>query len=79
MKIGMTLGGAIANFGLAFIGYQAGMTVDGAFQNKFMFLLAILPAILVLIGAVIMQAGYKITDEDAARYAAANAAKYAQK
>ena len=44
MKIGMALGGAIATYGLAFIGYHAGMTIDGAFQTKFMFLLSIIPA-----------------------------------
>ena len=79
MKIGMALGGAIATFGLTFIGYEAGMTVDAVFQNQFMILLAVVPAALVLIGAIIMQVGYKITDEDAARYAAENAAKYAPK
>lgn len=79
MKIGMALGGAIGNFGLAFIGYQAGMAVDAAFTTKFMLLLAIIPAVLIFIGALIMQFGYKITDEDAARYAAENAAKYAPK
>ncbi len=78
MKIGMALGGAIATYGLAFIGYHAGMTIDGAFQTKFMFLLSIIPAILVLIGALIMLIGYKITDEDAARYAAENAARAAE-
>ena len=79
MKIGMALGGAIATFGLTFIGYEAGMTVDAVFQNQFMILLAVVPAALVLIGAIIMQVGYKITDEDAARCAAENAAKYAPK
>lgn len=78
MKIGMALGGAIANYGLAFIGYEFGMTIDAAFTNNFMLLLAIVPAVLVLIGAVIMQVGYKITDEDAVRYAAENAARYSQ-
>ena len=78
MKIGMALGGAIATYGLAFIGYHAGMTIDGAFQTKFMFLLSIIPAVLVLIGALIMLIGYKITDEDAARYAAENAARAAE-
>lgn len=79
MKIGMALGGAVATYGLTIIGYEAGMTVDAVFQNHFMLLLAIVPAILVLLGAVIMQVGYKITDEDAVRYAAENAAKYAPK
>lgn len=77
MKIGMMLGGAVATYGLAAIGYRAGITVDTAFQNHFLILLAIIPAVLVLIGALIMQFGYKITDTDAARYAEENAKKAA--
>lgn len=72
MKIGMMLGGAVATYGLAMIGYHAGIKVTPGFQTKFMILLSVIPAILVFIGGVIMQAGYKITDEDAARYAAEN-------
>ena len=73
MKIGMMLGGAVATYGLAMIGYHAGITVTPEFQTDFMILLAVIPAVLVLIGALIMQFGYKITDEDAAMYAAENA------
>ena len=76
-KIGMMLGGAVATYGLAAIGYKAGITVDAVFQSHFLILLAIIPAILVLIGALIMQFGYKITDADAAKYAAENAKKAA--
>lgn len=72
MKIGMMLGGAVATYGLAMIGYYAGINVTPEFQTKFMILLSVIPAILVFIGALIMQSGYKITDEDAARYAAEN-------
>ena len=79
MKIGMALGGAIGNFGMAIIGYQAGMAIDQIFTTKFMLLLTLIPAVLIFVGALIMQFGYKITDEDAARYAAENAAKYAPK
>lgn len=79
MKIGMALGGAIGNFGMAIIGYQAGMAIDQIFTTKFMLLLTLIPAALIFVGALIMQFGYKITDEDAARYAAENAAKYAPK
>ena len=73
MKIGMMLGGAVATYGLAAIGYYAGIAVDPIFQRNFMLLLAIIPAALVLVGALIMQVGYKITDADAAKYAAENA------
>lgn len=77
MKIGMALGGAIATYGLTFIGYKAHMTVDSIFSNKFLILLAFVPAALVFLGAFIMGIGYKITDEDAQRYAEENAKKAA--
>ena len=55
------------------------MAIDQIFTTKFMLLLTLIPAALIFVGALIMQFGYKITDEDAARYAAENAAKYAPK
>ncbi|WP_230397713.1 MFS transporter [Novisyntrophococcus fermenticellae] len=79
MKIGMALGGAIATYGLTFIGYQAHMHVDSVFQNRFLILMGILPAALVLFGALVMGIGYKITDHDAQMYAEENAKKAAAK
>lgn len=79
MKIGMALGGAIATYGLSIIGYNYDAAITDAFKNNFMILLSLIPAALVLIGAVIMQVGYKITDKDAEFYAAENAKKMMQK
>lgn len=79
MKIGMALGGAIATYGLSIIGYHYDIVVTETFQNQFMILLSVIPAALVLIGALIMQVGYKITDKDAEFYAAENAKRAAGK
>lgn len=78
MKIGMALGGAIAGFGLSFIGYEAGMAVDASFINSFMWLMGGLPSAFYLLGALVMFIGYKITDADAAKYAAENAERMAE-
>ncbi len=78
MKIGMAIGGAIAVYGLAFIGYEYGIEINATFCQNFMVLLGIVPAVLVFIGVLIMQFGYKITDEDAARYARENAERMSQ-
>lgn len=78
MKIGMMLGGALAGYGLEFIGYTAGMAPTAEFISSFMWLLGGLPAAFYLIAALVMAVGYKITDEDAAKYAAANAEKMAK-
>ena len=71
-KIGFMIGGTLAGYGLAFIGYQAGMTVTAEFSSRFLILLGVFPAALMLIGAVAAQFFYKISDEDAAMYAKAN-------
>ena len=77
MKIGMALGGAIATYGLAIIGYQPDMAITPIFHQKFMALLSLIPASMVLTGALIMKFGYKITDSDAEFYAAENAKRTA--
>ncbi|WKY46191.1 MFS transporter [Eubacteriaceae bacterium ES2] len=73
IKIGLTLGGAIAGFGLAWAGYEVGVDLGPDFINKFMILLGIAPGAIALLGSVVMFFSYKITDEDAAMYAAENA------
>jgi len=73
MKIGMALGGALAGYGLAIIGYTAGMTPTPEFIDKFMWLIGGIPAIFYALAALSMLVGYRITDADAAKYAAANA------
>lgn len=77
MKIGFLLGGAVGTFGLALIGYEAGMTVTPEFIRNFMWIFGGTPALSYGLGSLIMFLGYKITDEDAAMYAKANAARAA--
>lgn len=77
IKIGFALGGAIGTFGLALIGYQAGMTATPEFISKFMLIFGGIPAVLYVLGSLTMLFGYKITDEDAAMYARENAARLA--
>ena len=73
VKFGTLFGGSIAAFGLAAIGYEAGIVMDAAMKSKFMFIFGALGAIFILIAALIMQFGYKITDKDAQFYASENA------
>jgi len=75
MKIGFMLGAAIGGYGLAIIGYKPDMVITPAFTRGFMFIIGAIPAILCVIAALILAFGYKITDEDAIKYAAANAEK----
>lgn len=72
VKFGTLFGGSIAAFGLAAIGYSAGIVMDAAMKSKFMFIFGALGAIFIFIAALVMQFGYKITDKDAAFYAAEN-------
>lgn len=78
MKIGMALGGAISGYGLAIIGYTAGMKATPEFINNFMWILGGIPAVFYVVAALLMLIGYRITDADAAKYAAANAEKVAK-
>lgn len=75
IKIGFIVGGTLTGYALDAIGYTAGITPIPEFISKLMWVFSGIPAIFSLIGAIIMQAGYRITDEDAARYAKANAEK----
>ncbi len=72
MKIGFMVGGSLGGYGLAFIGYHAGMAATAEFIDKFLILLGAAPAVLLFIGVAAAHFGYKITDEDAAMYANAN-------
>ena len=73
VKIGLIVGGAVGSFGLALIGYTAGMAPTADFVNSFMLVFALAPAALTVIALLIFLFGYKITDADAARYAKENA------
>ncbi|MFZ7120134.1 MAG: MFS transporter [Eubacteriaceae bacterium] len=75
IKIGMALGGAIGGYGLAIIGYTAGMMPTPEFTSKFMILFGGAPAALTFLAAMLMLLGYKLKDEDCKKYAEENAAK----
>ena len=79
MKIGMALGGTIGLYLLSSTGYTAGFTPDDAWVKSFMFICWVVPASIYLTAAVIMAVFYRISDEDAARYAQENTAKLQQK
>ncbi|MCR4723286.1 MAG: MFS transporter [Eubacteriales bacterium] len=72
MKIGFMLGAAIGGYGLAIIGYEAGIVITTKFIHDFMFIIGAIPAILCVLAALILFFGYKITDADAVMYATAN-------
>jgi Na+/melibiose symporter-like transporter len=78
IKIGFIIGGTLAGYALQAIGYTAGMTVTPEFVSKFMWVFTGIPSAFYLLGAIIMFLGYKITDEDAAMYAKANAERMAK-
>ncbi len=78
MKIGFAGGSAIGGYGLAMIGYEAGMEITEKFVSDFMLIIGMIPAALCIIAAVIFFFGYKLKDEDAAMYAKANIEKDAK-
>ena len=71
-KIGFAIGGSAVSFGLAFIGYEAGMVVTEKFTTDFMRLIGLVPACLMIIAAAIAFFFYKLTDEQAEFYATEN-------
>jgi len=71
-KIGFAIGGSAVSFGLAFIGYEAGMTVTPEFTSDFMMLIGLVPAILMFAAAAVAFFFYKLTDEQAEFYAKEN-------
>lgn len=78
VKFGTLFGGSVAAFGLAAIGYKAGVVMDAAMKGQFMFIFGVLGSIFIAAAALIMQFGYKITDKDAAFYADENAKRAAE-
>ena len=79
-KIGMAVGGTLVGYLVAWSGYTipAGQTV-GYFEHmdRFMMTLALFPAITAIVSGVLTQILYKLTDEQAAMYAKANAEREA--
>lgn len=72
IKIGFLAGGSAVGYGLALIGYTAGMEITEVFANKFMVLFGLLPAALFLITLLLAVFAYKLTDEQAEFYATEN-------
>lgn len=71
-KIGFLVGGSAVGYGLALIGYTAGMEVTATFASKFMALIGLVPASFSLIALLLAVFGYKLTDEQAEFYASEN-------
>ncbi len=81
-KIGFAVGGTLVGYALAWSGYfvPEGASI-GTFESlkMFMTMFAIVPAITCFIAAAWIFVFYKLTDEEAAMYAKANAEREAQK
>ena len=77
IKIGFLAGGAAVGYGLALIGYTQGMEVTSEFASKFMALFGLLPAAFLLF-TLLLSFTYKLTDEQAAFYAAENVKREAE-
>ena len=78
VKVGFLAGGAVVGYGLDLIGYSQGMEVTAAFANKFMALFGLLPATFLVVTFTLAIFAYKLTDEQAAFYAAENAKREAE-
>ncbi len=73
-RVGMLISSMIASFGLAAIGYVAGVAFDAAMISKLIALIAVGPAIVCAIALVIMLF-YRVDEKEIAAY---NSRKYAQ-
>ena len=79
-KISMALGGSLVGYGLAWAGYNAPTAEQAAYfsnMNRYMMIWMLIPMITLVLSAVVIIVGYKLTDEEAARYARENAEREA--
>ncbi|MCQ2440070.1 MAG: MFS transporter [Oscillospiraceae bacterium] len=79
-KISMALGGSLVGYAIAWAGYNP--PVDGAapsftYMGRFMSVIGLLPTVVMAIGIVIIFLFYKMTDEEAVKYAKINAEREA--
>ncbi len=79
-KIGMAVGGSAVGFLVAWAGYVP--PAEGAIayfehMDRFMMVLGLFPAIIVAISGILTQLLYKLSDDEAAMYAKANAEREA--
>ncbi len=78
-KVGFAIGGALTGYGLAWVGYTGpDVAVTSAFVSRYMVLLGLVPAVLMGTSAVLALVCYKLTDQEAAFYARANAERESQ-
>ncbi|MBE6038051.1 MAG: hypothetical protein E7218_02450 [Anaerofustis stercorihominis] len=80
-KIGFAIGGSAVGYLVAWAGYNvpAGATVGQfTYMNRYMMVLGLIPAVICIFSGVLTQLFYKLTDEEAAMYAKANAERDAQ-
>jgi len=81
IKIATMLAGTMGSLALGWINFDSVSIYGGALtatiQHGFMFWFALFPAICMAVGALLVLFGYKISDKDAAFYAAENAKKAA--
>jgi len=83
-KISMALGGSLVGYALAWAGYNApdaaaGTAASFTYMSRFMMIIGLLPCITLAIGWVIIFLFYKMTDEEAVKYAQINAEREAAK
>jgi Na+/melibiose symporter-like transporter len=78
MKISAFVGGSLALYGLALIGWQQGMTITPEFSKKFMLLIGGIPAFCNLVACLMTAFLYKIGDKEAQLYATENAKRSAE-
>lgn len=79
-KISMALGGSLVGYGLAWAGYNAPTANQAAYfsnMNRYMMIWQLVPMATLILSAIVIILGYRLTDEEAARYARENAEREA--
>ncbi|MBQ0133546.1 MAG: MFS transporter [Clostridiales bacterium] len=74
-KISMALGGSLVGYGIAWAGYNppaAGAAPSFTHMSRFMLIIGWIPVIFTVVGVVIIALLYKLSDEEAAKYAKMN-------
>jgi len=79
-KISMALGGSLVGYGIAWAGYNPpanGSAPSFTYMNRFMLIIGWGPVVFTAVATVIIVLLYKLSDEEAARYAKENAEREA--
>lgn len=77
IKVALAIAGTIVGYGLAFIGYEAGMEVTAQFASNLMDVICYIPAGCGIIGIFLMLF-YSLNEENLAKYMEANKIKKAE-